>query len=139
VAGEHKGFLEVFRITDDNHLKNLYQGNHLTGNIFKIVTADRPGEFAMGTEKGLWFATWNSLSAKCILDENQILRQKNVSQVCRAAKWVYVAACWMESGLWLIDRQKKCVRSRIQDPRCNFKTTDLRPLFEGLDETPYML
>ena len=39
----------------------------------------------------------------------------------------------MESGIWLVDRSRKCVRGRIEDPRGNMKTTDLKPLFPRVD------
>lgn len=57
----------------------------------------------------------------------------------KAASYVYVAASWMESGLFVVDRQRKMVRAKIHDPRASFKTTDLKPLFSGLSEVTYLI
>ena len=48
--------------------------------MFKILKSSKDGELVLGTEKGLFFAVWGA--DKLRVDENQILKSKNVSQIC---------------------------------------------------------
>ena len=110
----------------------------LTGNVYKIIKTDKPSEFAFGCGNGLYFATW--WDNKFNPGEDVIFQGKYVTQICLLAQGQFLMSIWNQPGVYIVSRNAKVKPIKIEDPRYNSHTTDLKPLFpDQFNELPYVV
>lgn len=110
----------------------------LTGNIYKIISTERPDEFAFGCGNGMFFATFEN--GKFISGADSIFKGKYVTQICKISKGAYCVSVWNQSGVYIVNRDPKEKPIKIEDPRYNSHITDLKPLFpDQFVDLPYVV
>ena len=138
VCGEYQGNVDVIRVRKMEQLVKIYQVKLLTGNIYKIVKTDRPNEFCFGCGNGMYFATFEQ--EKFTLGEDKIFTGKYVTQICLLPRGEFLCSIWNQSGVFIVDRSPKAKPQKVEDPRYNSHTTDLKPLFpDHFQELPYIV
>ena len=109
-----------------------------TRNIYKIVKTDRPDEYAFGCGNGMYFANWEN--DRFILGEDKIFSGKYVTQIVLLPRGAFLISIWNQAGVFIVDRSPKSKPLKIEDPRYNSHTTDLKPLFpDQFVELPYVV
>lgn len=75
----------------------------------------------------MYFANLENM--KFVQGTDQIFKGKYVTQICKISKGQYVVSVWNQSGVFIVNRDPKEKPIKIEDPRYNSHTTDLKPLF----------
>ena len=145
-CGQYQGHVDVLRIKGHDQLIMVHKQALMTGpidgpqtrNIYKIVKTDRPDEFAFGCGNGMYFANWEN--DRFILGEDAIFKGKYVTQIVLLTRGAFLISIWNQAGVFVVDRSPKSKPLKIEDPRYNSHTTDLKPLFpEQFQELPYVV
>ena len=145
-CGQYQGHIDVFRVKRNEQLEMVHKTHLQTGekasgqtrNIYKIVKTDRPDEFAFGCGNGMYFAKWED--DKFYIGEDKIFGGKYVTQIVVLARGAYLISIWNQAGVFICDRSPKSKPLKIEDPRYNSHTTDLKPLFpDQFQELPYVV
>lgn len=136
-CGEYQGFVDVVRVRNSDQLVKVYGSKLLNGNIYKIIKTDRPNEFCFGCGNGMFFGSFED--QKFNLGEDKIFSGKYVTQICLLPRGTFLCSIWNQSGVFLVERNgRKPIK--VEDPRYNSHTTDLKPLFpENFTELPYVV
>jgi hypothetical protein len=127
VCGEYQGYVDVLRVMRSQHLTKIAEQKLLTGNIYKIIATERPDEYAFGCGNGMFFATFEE--EKFTVGSDKIFTGKYVTQICKISKGSYLVSIWNQAGVFIVNRDPKEKPVKIEDPRYNSHTTDLKPLF----------
>ena len=110
----------------------------LSGNVYKIISTDQPNEFCFGCGNGMYFATFNN--DQFALSDEKIFTGKYVTQIVLLPKGNFLCSIWNQSGVFVVDRVPKSRPVKIEDPRYNTHTTDLKPLFSSqFSELPFVV
>lgn len=137
VTGEYQGYVDVVVVKNNSSMVKTNQQKLLTGNIYKIIKTDRPKELAFGCGNGLFFAKWNGFNF--ILGDELVFSGKYVTQICLLPRGEYLISIWNQPGVFIVDRDTNRP-VKIEDPRFNSHTTDLKPLFaDQFTELPYLI
>lgn len=59
VCGQYQGYIDIVRVTKQGQLIKVIEQKLLTGNIYKIISTERPNEFAFGCGNGIFFAEFS--------------------------------------------------------------------------------
>lgn len=128
----------MVRVRKGEQLVKIHGCKLLTGNIYKIVKTDRPSEFCFGCGNGMFFGVFEN--EKFILGEDKIFSGKYVTQVTLLPRGSFLCSIWNQSGVFVVDRTPRSKPMKIEDPRYNSHTTDLKALFpEQFGELPYVV
>lgn len=77
---------------------------------------------------------------KFILGEDKIFSGKYVTQIVLLTRGAFLISIWNQAGVFVVDRSPKNRPLKIEDPRYNSHTTDLKPLFpEQFVDLPYVV
>ena len=103
-----------------------------------MIKTDRPNEFCFGCGNGMFFGIFEE--DKFTLGDDKIFTGKYVTQVGLLPRGAFICSIWNQSGVFIVDRNPKNKPQKIEDPRYNSHTTDLKPLFpENFSELPYIV
>ena len=104
-----------------------------------MIKTDKPNEYCFGCGNGMYFATLEN--DRFILGEDKIFTGKYVTQVCLMPRGAFVCSIWNQTGVFVVDRSPKSKPQKVEDPRYNSHTTDLKPLFpdQNFDDFPYLV
>ena len=92
----------------------------------------------MGCGEGLFFMQYYDLRFELL--EEKIFFGKYVTQLCPVSATGYLVSIWNQPGLWLCERRPGCKPEKIEDPRYNSHTTDIKPLFpDQIADFPYVV
>lgn len=83
----------------------------------------------MGCGEGLFFVKYSDL--KFIVSEEKIFFGKYVTQLCPITATSYLVSIWNQPGVYIVERRPGHKPEKIEDPRYNSHTTDIKPLFEN--------
>lgn len=86
----------------------------------------------------MYFGTFEQ--DRFILGDDKIFNGKYVTQIILLPKGNFLCSIWNQSGVFVVDRTPKSKPVKIEDPRYNTHTTDLKPLFpDFFAELPYIV